>query len=60
MDIIRSLQTTVAPGIFTPKGVYDGRKNLFTPRKLPFPGDADIHEVRECHLHRVCVAHLPE
>jgi eukaryotic translation initiation factor 2C len=58
IDIIRSLQTTVAPGIFTPRGVYDGRKNMFTPRKLPFPGDADVHEVRERRFRRVLKSHL--
>ncbi len=36
MDLIKQLQTTVAPQIFTPKAVYDGRKNLFAIRELPF------------------------
>jgi hypothetical protein len=54
LEIIKSLQTTTAPGIFTPRVVYDGRKNIFAPRKLPFPGDADVHEVRACRLRRVC------
>lgn len=26
----------IAPGIFTPPVVYDGRKNIFAPRELPF------------------------
>ncbi|KAF5344152.1 hypothetical protein D9758_008884 [Tetrapyrgos nigripes] len=36
MDIIRALQHEVDPVTFTPPGVYDGRKNFFTARKLPF------------------------
>lgn len=36
MDIIRVLQTRVAPTIFTPRAVYDGRKNMFAARELPF------------------------
>ncbi|KIY49288.1 hypothetical protein FISHEDRAFT_27655, partial [Fistulina hepatica ATCC 64428] len=37
LDIIRRLQDEVAPHIFPPdcKAVYDGRKNLFSPRALP-------------------------
>ena len=38
MDIIRNLQEHVSPDIFTPKGVYDGRKNFFITRRLPFEG----------------------
>ena len=36
MNLIKQLQTTVAPQIFTPRAVYDGRKNLFAIRELPF------------------------
>ncbi|KAJ7754236.1 argonaute-like protein [Mycena maculata] len=36
MDLIRRLQFDVAPQIFTPRCVYDGRKNIFSIRKLPF------------------------
>jgi len=36
LDIIKALQTQVAPTIFTPRAVYDGRKNLFSIRELPF------------------------
>jgi eukaryotic translation initiation factor 2C len=36
MEIITHLQTMIAPGIFTPPVVYDGRKNIFAPRELPF------------------------
>lgn len=28
------LQDAVAPGIFTPRAVYDGRKNLFSAEPL--------------------------
>jgi len=44
MDIIRVLQTQVAPTIFTPRAVYDGRKNMFAARELPF-GDTKQQEV---------------
>ncbi|KAG6869248.1 hypothetical protein C0993_000001 [Termitomyces sp. T159_Od127] len=43
MDIIRALQVNVAPQIFTPCGVYDGRKNFFAARELSF-GGADFRE----------------
>ncbi|KAI0719595.1 argonaute-like protein [Cerioporus squamosus] len=36
MEIIKRLQTEVAPQVFTPRAVYDGRKNLFAARELPF------------------------
>ncbi|KNZ81482.1 Protein argonaute-2 [Termitomyces sp. J132] len=38
MDLIKALQVNVAPQIFTPRGVYDGRKNFFAARELPFGG----------------------
>jgi eukaryotic translation initiation factor 2C len=34
MDIITVLQKNVAPGVFTPPAVYDGRKNLFAIREI--------------------------
>ncbi|KAJ6539414.1 argonaute-like protein [Mycena capillaripes] len=36
MDLIRRLQFDVAPQIFTPRCVYDGRKNIFSIHKLRF------------------------
>ncbi|KAI0921048.1 hypothetical protein AcV5_001233 [Taiwanofungus camphoratus] len=36
MQLIKQLQEHVAPNIFTPKAVYDGRKNMFSARELPF------------------------
>lgn len=44
MDIIKQMQTNVAPSIFTPRAVYDGRKNMFAIRELPF-GETHSHEV---------------
>jgi eukaryotic translation initiation factor 2C len=44
-EIMQSLQNHTAPGIFTPKVVYDGRKNAFAPRKLPFANNAEYQEV---------------
>lgn len=45
MEIITTLQTRIAPQVFTPRAVYDGRKNLFAARELPF-GDSSMMEVR--------------
>lgn len=45
MDIIKHMQENVAPHIFTPPAVYDGRKNLFAPRLLPFDNGAASQEV---------------
>lgn len=39
MEVIRRLQERVAPEIFTPRCVYDGRKNLYATRNLPFTDD---------------------
>ncbi|KAJ4477407.1 argonaute-like protein [Lentinula aciculospora] len=43
MDLIRALQARIAPDIFTPPGVYDGRKNFFNARRLPL-GSEDCRE----------------
>lgn len=45
MDLIRHLQENVAPDIFTPPAAYDGRKNMFAPRLLPFENGATSQEV---------------
>jgi eukaryotic translation initiation factor 2C len=45
MDLITALQTKVAPQIFTPRAVYDGRKNLFAARELRFAGGEKSQEV---------------
>jgi eukaryotic translation initiation factor 2C len=45
MDLIKQLQTVVAPQVFTPRAVYDGRKNIFAARELPF-GETGIKEER--------------
>jgi eukaryotic translation initiation factor 2C len=45
-EIIKSLQETVAPAVFTPRAVYDGKKNMFAPRRLPFSGGGNTAEVR--------------
>lgn len=44
MDIISRLQQVTAPEVFTSRAVYDGRKNLFAGRELPF-GGASSREV---------------
>ncbi|RDX47695.1 argonaute-like protein [Lentinus brumalis] len=43
MEIIKRLQTVIAPEVFTPRVVYDGRKNIFASRRLPL-GPADTRE----------------
>ncbi|QRV72427.1 argonaute-like protein [Ceratobasidium sp. AG-Ba] len=46
MDLIRVLQERIAPTVFTPRAVYDGRKNLFASRRLPLEGgDSQTFEV---------------
>jgi len=45
MDLISALQTRVAPHIFTPRAVYDGRKNMFAAKELQFTGGARSQEV---------------
>lgn len=46
MELVKHLQTNVAPQIFTPPAVYDGRKNMFAPHLLPFAGGATSQEVK--------------
>ncbi|KAL5508298.1 hypothetical protein ACEPAH_5917 [Sanghuangporus vaninii] len=44
MDLIAHLQTHVAPDVFTPRAVYDGRKNLFAATTLRFPNGENSFE----------------
>ena len=44
MELIRQLQFHVEPAIFTPRAVYDGRKNMFARRELPL-GPSNSREV---------------
>lgn len=39
MELIVRLQEVIHPDIFEPKGVYDGRKNMFSIRRYPFEND---------------------
>ncbi|KAF8061822.1 argonaute-like protein [Lyophyllum atratum] len=41
--LIKKLQHEVAADVFTPAAVYDGRKNMFAPRRLPL-GPTDSRE----------------
>ncbi|RXW23178.1 hypothetical protein EST38_g2679 [Candolleomyces aberdarensis] len=51
--IIKTLQDSVAPQVFTPRGAYDGRKNFFCPDRLNL-GDTDSKEVGlDCFIHRI-------
>src|ERR1700676_1935439 len=45
MDLIKHLQENVAPDIFDPRVVYDGRKNAFSPQQLAFHDGAISQEV---------------
>ncbi|KAI0347251.1 argonaute-like protein [Trametopsis cervina] len=45
MDLIRQLQEVVSPQTFTPRAVYDGRKNMFVTRELPFTGGSMTFDV---------------
>jgi hypothetical protein len=38
MELVQKLQKEVAPTVFTPPAVYDGRKNMFAARLLPLGG----------------------
>lgn len=44
MKLIGRLQNEITPEIFTPRAVYDGRRNLFAPRELPL-GETGSKEV---------------
>ncbi|KAL0575953.1 hypothetical protein V5O48_006023 [Marasmius crinis-equi] len=41
MEIIGALQSRAAPEVFTPRAVYDGRKNMFAARELPLSTGPD-------------------
>lgn len=49
MELISRLQTDVAPGVFTPRAVYDGRKNMFTIRELPFGAEGSKEVILRCY-----------
>ena len=44
MKLIQNLQRSNTD-IFTPQAVYDGKKNMFAPRRLPL-GPTNSQEVR--------------
>lgn len=48
MEIIRHLQEVDAPQVFTPRAAYDGRKNLFSIRELPFNEGTQIVRQQCC------------
>ncbi|TFK75842.1 argonaute-like protein [Pluteus cervinus] len=52
MDLIKRLQADVAPQVFTPRAVYDGRKNLFALRELPFPDGSQEACLISTSIHR--------
>ncbi|QRV87399.1 argonaute-like protein [Ceratobasidium sp. AG-Ba] len=70
MDLIRVLQERVAPAVFTPRAVYDGRKNLFASRRLRLSGensqtfDVTLEPAREGatppKVYRVTLKHVAE
>lgn len=42
MEIIERMQTVISPQTFTPRAVYDGRKNMFAARQLPFGTSGEV------------------
>lgn len=55
--IIQRLQEVIAPAVFTPRGVYDGRKNLFTPQELNL-GDTRSASVCPHHAYTLHITRL--
>ena len=45
MEVVETLQTKIAPEVFTTRVVYDGRKNIFSTRLLQFPSGSESQEV---------------
>lgn len=41
-EIIKTLQTVIEPNVFTPRGVYDGRKNMFSPKRFSFGDTGEV------------------
>ncbi|KAI0638149.1 argonaute-like protein [Trametes polyzona] len=73
MEIIDKLQKNIAPQVFTPRAVYDGRKNMFAARQLPFgpsgefdvtladppsPGQAGAEPVKAPKIYKVKLTHV--
>lgn len=54
---MKELQERLQPNVFSPKGAYDGRKNLFTARRLDL-GDSDSRVVRRTPSTNNCSAML--
>lgn len=50
MELIDKLQSELAPDTFKPRAVYDGRKNMFSPKQLPL-GPTNSKEVRHATSH---------
>lgn len=46
------LQTNIAPNVFTPRGAYDGRKNMFTSQKWSFGDAAEVSAIFLFHCVR--------
>lgn len=49
-ELVKILQNEVAPNVFTPRGAYDGRKNLFSSQRYAF-GENDTATVRHAEPH---------
>ena len=46
MQIMKKLQEVDQPQLFTPRAAYDGRKNLYAARELPFPsGSQEVFDL---------------
>ena len=45
MEVVETLQTKIAPEVFTTRVVYDGRKNIFSTELLQFSSGSESQEV---------------
>lgn len=52
-EIIKTLQTVIAPNVFTPRGVYDGRKNMFSTSKFSFGATGEVSSIGSLPFFRV-------
>lgn len=50
VELVKRLQFDVAPQVFTPRAVYDGRKNLYASHELRFANKASSQEVSTLEL----------
>ncbi len=59
MEIIERMQTVISPQTFTPRAVYDGRKNMFAARQLPFGTSGEVCLNNISYDQWLIFSHLP-